>query len=684
MTNDWWPTVRGPQVPSESARAQRYMATLAGQTNCLVDYFVEAVDAKGNTNRSNIIHVWVGDQAGGSGEGGDTNVAVWIRSTYNYPPGGDVTADTPIFVNTETGPSGAVTRVTLGYSTDNGANWSFTNMSANAEWSSIGGQWFSLALGLFPAGTTLKYCIEATDGVTTNWDNNRNLNYTVTVSNGSGGAESLWVGNTAHSPPNGSIGPTNHLLVSSESWPIGAATNVSLVCSANGGATWQAIPFSKTGEARNNDLWSLDLGAFASPTTIIYCASATSSNAWTVWDNNGGANYVAVVGEIGGLRMVEWTPGINVGNPGTNADNANDIFDFDTSGGAATTGGTNGFGSFGRIYVNVDASNLYVGGTGVALPDDSQNNAYIVFLSGGTNAGTNNLWQFAGPPEGIDKLHNLNFIPAANIAILLGDVWGDGTFTNFGMYAAGFPFGQGVFATPRGGTAFDPVEEAKLSQFGGYGPDNRLAANWECAVPLATFGVTNASALTNLYLSGLMVTKDTDPTPGKTNNRFISGKYLGDGATLGNGEQPDAWGNFAFSYVDLAGTKVDVAEVSTETLGVPNSWISEELPPGHVFTGDSDYDGDGVPDRHEYFAGMDPIVSNRLLRIEDLRGQQIHMGKSGAQMCQYVLEAADRLTNGGWNFAPYATLPSTNGVLPLPDFTASNVMLRVKIIVPAE
>ena len=60
------------------------------------------------------------------------------------------------------------------------------------------------------------------------------------------------------------------------------------------------------------------------------------------------------------------------------------------------------------------------------------------------------------------------------------------------------------------------------------------------------------------------------------------------------------------------------------------------------------------------------------------------MYKSGGQLCQYVLEAADRLTNGGWNFSPYTTLPSTNGVLPLPAFTTSNLMLRVKIVVPQE
>ncbi|HAL92059.1 MAG TPA: hypothetical protein DCM68_03435 [Verrucomicrobia bacterium] len=167
----------------------------------------------------------------------------------------------------------------------------------------------------------------------------------------------------------------------------------------------------------------------------------------------------------------------------------------------------------------------------MALPNDSTNNAYIVFLGGGTNAGTPNFWAFEGLPNGIDFLHNAAFQPAVNVAILLGDVWGDGTFPSFNMYG-GYDFGQGVFATPSGGTNFAPVGGSMLSQFGGYGPDSRLAANWECAIPLSTFGVTNASDLTNLYVSGLMVTKDTNPT--NSVNRFISGRYLGDSATLGN------------------------------------------------------------------------------------------------------------------------------------------------------
>lgn len=277
----------------------------------------------------------------------------------------------------------------------------------------------------------------------------------------------------------------------------------------------------------------------------------------------------------------------------------------------------------------------------------------------------------------MNYLHNTAYQPAVNIAILLGDVWGDGTSFDFKMYATnGFEFGQGVFELIDSTDSIVAVDGAKLSQFGGYGPGNRLASEWECAIPLTAFGVTNASALTNLYLSGLMVTGTTDG-----DNRFISGKYLGDGATLGNGEQADEWGNFAFSFVNLAGLKVDPPETATDTLGVPNSWIDERLPPGHGFSGSSDYDGDGHPDREEYFFGGNPQADDDLT-IRAIGGGRMRMDKTGGQMCHYVLETATQVTGQQWNWTMHGTVPSTNGEVVLPTFTDSNLMIRVKVTIP--
>lgn len=71
MTGDWYPAVKGPQVPDPVARAMRYRAMVSGQNDVLIDYFVEATDTKGNVTRSDIEHVWVGSANGGGGGGGN-------------------------------------------------------------------------------------------------------------------------------------------------------------------------------------------------------------------------------------------------------------------------------------------------------------------------------------------------------------------------------------------------------------------------------------------------------------------------------------------------------------------------------------------------------------------------------------------------------------------------------------
>jgi autotransporter-associated beta strand protein len=55
-------------------RAQKFTATIAGVSDALVDYYVEAVDIHGNTTRSDIQHVYVGrgtSSGGGGGDGGN-------------------------------------------------------------------------------------------------------------------------------------------------------------------------------------------------------------------------------------------------------------------------------------------------------------------------------------------------------------------------------------------------------------------------------------------------------------------------------------------------------------------------------------------------------------------------------------------------------------------------------------
>ena len=628
--------------------------------NTVIKYYIEIADANGNKkwdNNSGQNYTLTVKQPAGP----------WVRNVQNYPVDGEVTDLTDLYVNAEAGPSNTLTGVSLSFST-NGTAWVKTNMTVNAGWGSEGGKWFNVNLGKFAAGLKVRYFIEATDGTLTNKNDNGGVNYIVTVRSI---AEDLWVGNSRHSPVNGSITPSSPITITCETWPIGIATNAAMVYSVDGGANWSVQLLSFTLSTNNNDVWNTTLGPYPDGTVLQY-AIAAQSTALELWDNNGGVNYQAIVGELG-IRMAPYSPVITTaGGP----DNPTDAFDLDTSGRSLATSGTNGFGSFGNVYVNYDETYLYIGATNVNLPTDSSNNAYIVFVSGGANAGSANLWNFNGPPEGLDKLHNTAYQPGINFAILLGDVYGDGTYTNFAMYSSGgFPFGQGIFATPAAGTAFAPVAGSKISQFGGYGLGNRLAHNWESAIPLSAFGVSNAASLTNLYLSGLMVTAGTS-----NNNRFISGRYLGDSATLGNGEQPDAFGNFAYSFVNLGGSRV-IPPTAGDDLGVPESWVTNNFPTGHQFNANSDYDSDGQTDRNEYFAGLNPTTNDNL-HVMSMGNGMAYVNKHGGQSITYVIDVADRVDGGAWNWTPQATRTSLDGSIVMPELTLTCAVMRLRVQVP--
>lgn len=54
-------------------KANEYSAQIKGLNNVLVDYYIEAVDNKGNIARSPISHVWVGKSTVGNGDDGSSN-----------------------------------------------------------------------------------------------------------------------------------------------------------------------------------------------------------------------------------------------------------------------------------------------------------------------------------------------------------------------------------------------------------------------------------------------------------------------------------------------------------------------------------------------------------------------------------------------------------------------------------
>jgi hypothetical protein len=251
--------------------------------------------------------------------------------------------------------------------------------------------------------------------------------------------------------------------------------------------------------------------------------------------------------------------GVSLGSPAISVDPADpdqnvvgDDVDFERSGGFAEGLNQGGFGSFGSIYFNGDATNLYIGGNGLNVGATS--NGAVIFLAFSTltnNAG--NLWNKSGKPQGLDYLHNIAFTTPMDIAILLGDEHGDATFTDFNL-AGGYNFGQGVFSL--GPTSFPAVAGARLSQFDGTegpvsAPDldgNRLTERWECAIPWTSLNATGIGSIASMQIAGVLAASGTNGQ-----DRYLSGNYLGLAAN------PGTSGNYGFSFVTLTGLDVALA-----------------------------------------------------------------------------------------------------------------------------
>lgn len=172
MTADWYPTVKGPQVPDPAARAMRYQAQITGQDNVLIDYYVEATDTKGNISRSDIAHVWVGAGEGGGGGGGGLPAHVTAAQpvqggpvTITYTRAGTVLAAAdPVYIH-------------IGYNGWQGVVTPTPAMTPNADKS----VWTYVYQP--PAGATvINFVFNNGSGV---WDNNTGLDHSLQVTGGS-------------------------------------------------------------------------------------------------------------------------------------------------------------------------------------------------------------------------------------------------------------------------------------------------------------------------------------------------------------------------------------------------------------------------------------------------------------------------------------------------------------------
>jgi hypothetical protein len=154
--------------------ADHYSATIAGQANKLIDYYVEAVDAKGNVERTPILHVWVGDQSGGGGGGGS-------RVTLN-PASPVAGQQVGIQYNPVGGPIAGATSVNIHWGIN---NWASVYSDAAMAWNA-GSQRWETTVTLAATATQLDMVFNNNAGT---WDNNGGQDWHFTVT---GARQPLW------------------------------------------------------------------------------------------------------------------------------------------------------------------------------------------------------------------------------------------------------------------------------------------------------------------------------------------------------------------------------------------------------------------------------------------------------------------------------------------------------------
>jgi len=330
----------------------------------------------------------------------------------------------------------------------------------------------------------------------------------------------------------------------------------------------------------------------------------------SAWDNNQNQDWkIAVSGCLPPpITLVEGSPHIESGGTPNLAGQA---FDFNPAGSYARTTKQGGFGSFGKIFVNYDATNFYIGG--IELDVDGSNNAAVIFLSVDSFpawAAVENLWNVSGKPRGLDFMHNFSFGPTSMcVAIVLGDEWGDGTFPDFDL-EDGYNFGQGVFYLSQGLHGnFEPVAGARLSQFDGDGQNlttnqnddaDRRTDRWEACIPWSSLYASNGvSSVTQLYLGGLIASSSTNG-----NNRYLSGNYLGAAADAPEGMDGS---NFGYKFASLTGIEVLLPDhPDSDHDGLPDAWERLFFEDLDMLWSGGDRDLDGSTDDMEMRAGTHP------------------------------------------------------------------------------
>ena len=226
-----------------------------------------------------------------------------------------------------------------------------------------------------------------------------------------------------------------------------------------------------------------------------------------------------------------------------------------------------------------------------------------------------NLWHKTGLPNTLDFLHNVRFTEPMDIALVLGNQYGDGPgYTNFTY--GGYDFGQGIYYLGTNSGVFVPLAAAQLSQFDGEGTtpcatggdgSSQATTRWEAALPWAALGAAGPEAVSNLFLCGVIASDSIS-----ANDRYLSRTCLGDRAWGAR----DGYGQYGYNTVILRPQRVNLLHADLRGDGLSNGWRQANFGTPDGPLADEDSDEDGQPNGAEELAGTHPLESDSRFALD--------------------------------------------------------------------
>ncbi len=319
------------------------------------------------------------------------------------------------------------------------------------------------------------------------------------------------------------------------------------------------------------------------------------------------------------------------------------------------------YSSTGRLFLNSDHRNLYIGLDEVMLHAGDE---LFLFLETPGVTGITNMASLATAPGITNSLQTLGGLAftqfAPGIGLVLGDEYGDGGFTNFVRAGSSNNTGQGAFFL----TADLPlVPGQKITQFNRSpeGPAVSYEQNADfikIALPYASIGAKPSDhikigAIVGLRASGAPRTLDSGIGYSVTGNDAV---VLLEPVEFEIGADQDLDGDGLTFEQELAlGT--DPNNPDTDGDGMPDGWeVANGLDALHA-DGLEDADGDGMSNWAEFVAGTDPRdAASRLIVTALNLGGKVTLRWTAIPNKLYQVQARSTVEEGYRDLAD-ASLP---------------------------